>query len=621
MALMPVEEGLPMRLNILGPFEVSRDGTTGIPSAPKLRRVLALLAVQANTVVRNQQLMDELWDGEPPRSASTSLQTYIYRLRRHYRLSEFAGDESEAALCTSGNGYRLLLPPGALDANRFTTLVERGRSELKADKPEAALKSLRTALRLWRGPLFSDIEIGPVTHAATVWLEEMRKSVLEQRFDLEIELGRHGEVIEELTGLVAEEPTHEGFQAKLMLALHRSGRRPEALRVYQHVRQSLGDELGLEPSAELQRLHHAVLNAAEEPEPVPRRTVARLPVRERVPDQLSPDVPGLRDREPQLAVAQRALSRQDGDQAPAVVAVVGSPGNGKSAFAVHLAHRVREAYPDGRFHVQLHGADGTVASPHDVLARLLGDLGVPSQRIPESTVERSALFREWTADLQVLLVLDDVVAMDQVRALLPSSPGSAVVMACRRRLADPFVTATVTLPPLTEAGALGVLEDSLGARTGDRLAVHELAAYCHGVPLLLRTAASLMELRPHWPVEWLLRDSGRRLLHGRSVGQASLHNSVWRSHELLSGAARRVFGVLATAEGPASIPDVAGRLGTSEEIAETLLEELVEFQLAEPECFATDFADLRYRLHPPLSEVAKSIAGPVEPPRLVAAGG
>lgn len=162
-------------------------------------------------------------------------------------------------LRTFAGGYMLTLPEGALDSDAFERLATRGRAQLAAGQLGEATETLQQALKLWRGPAMVDINPGPALLSEALRLEEIRKSVLDLRIEADLKLGRHHELLAELIKLVAAQPTHEGFQAKLMVALYRAGRRSEALRTYQQARQCLVEELGVDPSDTLQRLHHAIL--------------------------------------------------------------------------------------------------------------------------------------------------------------------------------------------------------------------------------------------------------------------------------------------------------------------------------------------------------------------------
>jgi DNA-binding SARP family transcriptional activator len=255
-----------LRISLLGPLTVTIDGEEATPTAPKPRRVLALLAMSANSVVRNAKIIEELWENQPPASVTTTLQTYVYQLRKYLRFpaSNSAhradrGPRPEEALHTFAGGYMLSLDSEALDCLRFERLAQQGRLELESGGVAEAANTLSRALRLWRGPALVDVSPGPILQMDMLRLEEIRNSTLEARIDADLQLGHHHMVLSELVGLVAQHPTHEGFQAKLMLALYRAGRRSGALHAYQHARDALVSELGVEPSTELQRLHRAIL--------------------------------------------------------------------------------------------------------------------------------------------------------------------------------------------------------------------------------------------------------------------------------------------------------------------------------------------------------------------------
>lgn len=255
-----------VEISLLGPLTVSVNGELVTPTAPKPRRVLALLAMSANSVVRNEQIIEELWENKPPVSVTTTLQTYVYQLRKYLHLTaSTAGQPAPRAhrpveaLRTFASGYMLSLGPDALDSLRFERLVQTGRGQLESGAVAEAARILSEALRLWRGPALVDVNSGPILQIEVLRLEEIRKSALEARIDADLQLGRQHQLLSELIGLVAQQPTHEGFQGKLMLALYRAGRRSGALHAYRHARRALVTELGVEPSGELQRLHQAIL--------------------------------------------------------------------------------------------------------------------------------------------------------------------------------------------------------------------------------------------------------------------------------------------------------------------------------------------------------------------------
>jgi len=600
-----------------------RDGVVTTPSAPKLRRVLALLSIHANNVVRTDQLIEELWEDRPPLSATTTLQTYVYQLRKLHQLGSGArmptyGAESvnasgTPALHTTPNGYTLAMPADGLDAQRFAQLAERGRAELDAGDLESAAKTLRGALQLWRGPALTDVGVGPVLQAAVVWLEELRKSVMEQRLDADLALGRHHELIGELTSVVAQQPTHEGFQAKLMLTLYRCGRRSDALQVYQRAREALADELGLEPSPELQRLQRAVLGADPSLDPPKvQREVVRASAPVASPSQLPPGLPALVGRCAQLDAAQQVLMAAQ-RSAPPVVVAVGAPGSGKSAFCVHVAHRVRGGYPDGQLFAALTGPDDAPVEPAEVLGDFLRAVGIADSCIPGSAEDRARMFRSWTADRRVLVVLDDVVSTNQLLPLLPTGSGCATLVASRRRLSGPAIGATVSLDPFGDADGLRLLTNVLGRHrvTRDMNAARELVEMCDGLPLALRAAASELELRPHWSISRQVYRM-RRYPHQApdiSDNELDMYASVRRTYRLMPAPTQAAFRAMARADQPVSTELAAETLGMDEPSAESLLEDLVQFQLAEVDETGDgdEYGSFRYRLRRSFWEVAQSL--------------
>nr|WP_255366202.1 MULTISPECIES: AfsR/SARP family transcriptional regulator [Amycolatopsis] len=251
---------------------VERGSSIVTPTAPKVRQVLALLALKANSIVRTDQLVEELWGERPPRSAATTLQTYIYQLRERYLLR----DRAAASLRTVSSGYVLDLDEDCVDVERFARAAERGRAEYDAGEVESAAETLREALRLWRGPALFDVSVGPVLRVFSVWLQELGRNTLELRIDVDLTLGLHADLVGELAALVADGPTHEGFQARLILALYRSGRRADALRAFELAREALDRELGVDPSPRLWELRRGILNTDPKLD-----TVAELPARAR----------------------------------------------------------------------------------------------------------------------------------------------------------------------------------------------------------------------------------------------------------------------------------------------------------------------------------------------------
>jgi DNA-binding SARP family transcriptional activator/tRNA A-37 threonylcarbamoyl transferase component Bud32 len=241
-----------MEFLILGPLEVADDGRKLALGGPKQRAVLAHLILRANRVVRADLLIDGLWGEEPPESARNTLQTYVYRLRKLLGENRIEGRDG---------GYVLIAAPDEIDGARFESLVKEGKASIDSD-PAAAAAILADSLSLWRADALADVTEEPSLRGEAARLTELRLAATEHRIAAEIAMGGHSTVVSELESLTARHPLRERMWANLMLALYRSGRQAEALLTYERARQVLGDELGADPSPELQRLHEQILTRA-----------------------------------------------------------------------------------------------------------------------------------------------------------------------------------------------------------------------------------------------------------------------------------------------------------------------------------------------------------------------
>jgi len=234
---------------ILGPLEVDMGGDTIPLGGPKQRAVLAHLVLRANQLVPAETLIDQIWPEEPPEKARNVIQTYVSHLRK-----ALGHDRIES----NGPGYRLRLDPSELDAARFDALVKDAKKTLPVD-PNVAVATLEDALALWRGPALTDLADQSSLLVDAARLDELRLEAQETRIEGLLAAGVQARAIGELEALVARHPWRESLWGFLMLALYREGRQAEALRSYQRVREILADELGLDPSPELVRLHQRVL--------------------------------------------------------------------------------------------------------------------------------------------------------------------------------------------------------------------------------------------------------------------------------------------------------------------------------------------------------------------------
>src|SRR3954447_24150668 len=290
-----------MDFPILGPLRVGGpDGAIEI-RAPKQRALLAMLLLSyRDDAVSSARLIDVLWDEDPPPTATKALQVHVSQLRRALGPAN--------PIVTRANGYSVTLEPGALDLERFETLVAQSRNA----PPEEAAEQLRQALAEFRGPPLDDAPLyGPAANEADR-LTELRLAALERRVELDLQLGRDRELVGELERLTAEHPYRERFHAQLMLALYRSGRQVDALEAYRRARRNLVEDLGLEPSRELQRLAAAILAQDPALDAAGQRpaSAAAPPPRAPAPELPVPATP-LLGRDGDLATATALLAEPD----------------------------------------------------------------------------------------------------------------------------------------------------------------------------------------------------------------------------------------------------------------------------------------------------------------------
>lgn len=540
-----------VRFGILGPLEA--DG--GVPQAAKLRGVLGTLLVRANEVVSVDSLVDELWPVSPPRTATTTLQVYVSHLRKSLRGADpRRGGE---VLVTRRPGYLLRVAPDELDSTAFEELSRLGhRASLDGDFATAA-EHQRRALALWRGPLLSDIPHGPLMEGAAVRLEETRTTALDERVRAELHLGMHRELVAELHELAADHPLREEFHAHLMVALYRCGRQAEALRVFARLRQTLVEELGIEPGPRSRRLQRLILEGDRE--------LARPGAAERLTgtaagrlgeDTLPAADPRFTGRKAELAVLDTLLRRAS-EAGGGLVAVTGMPGTGKTALAVEAAHRVADAFPGG-----VHFLD------------LAGDGRPP---LPAAARDRRAL-----------LVVDGVTAEAQIRPLLPL--GHAVLLtACRVPAGLPGLR-TVLLGPWRpeEARRLARLFEGYGdGRDGHRVepdTVTAVAELCGWLPLAVRAAAAQLAARPHWTPATLadrLRDEDGRL-DALRTGDMDVRARLMTAYEACPADRRREFRLLSLLPpGRFGAPQAAAALDLTGGQALAALEALADARLVE----------------------------------------
>ncbi|MGW4487510.1 AfsR/SARP family transcriptional regulator [Amycolatopsis sp. NPDC004368] len=595
-----------LAFRILGPLEVVAEGRTVPLGGPKPRLLLAALALQPNVVVSTEVLVEILWPGTAPRSAAANIRTYVHSLRR--RLAETAPELGDR-ISSRASGYLLVATDEELDHVVFANRAAQAREVFERGDAEAALALLDKADALWRGEVLEGLPHDHGWGAAVARLAELRLSVQEQRLRARLALGRHGEAIAELRGLVAEHPLREQLWQQLVTALRDGGRIAEAVEAYELAERTLAEELDARPGARLRELRATLVAPAPLPELRAELAVVR-PATELPICQLPLDLPDFTGREDVVEQLVTRLRERGETGRPTVVVLSGAPGVGKSAIAVRVAHAVRDAFADGQLHVDLAGTSSSPRAPMGVLAELLRALGIHDAGLPRDLPERSALLRSRLAGKRMCVVLDDAGSAAQVRPLLPGTGACAVLVTSRVRLPDLDGAVAVDVDLLPEPEAARLLEGIVGA---ERVAAEPdnaaaILRQCGHLPLAIRVAGAKLTNRPSWSLRILadrLHDERRRLDELR-VGDLAVRASVTLSYDLLpmsAAAAFRWLGALGPIQFPAWV--VAAVLGRPS--ADDVLDVLVDAHLVE--LVAADATGQpRYRLHDLLRVYAAELA-------------
>ncbi|MEZ0074663.1 BTAD domain-containing putative transcriptional regulator [Planotetraspora sp. GP83] len=594
-----------MRFRVLGTLEVRSDSHRLVRlGAAKQRALLAVLLLNVNRPVSADRLVDALWPQRPPRTAAVALRTYVSTLRQVLGLADRTGPP---LLSTVPSGYQLRVSTADLDLLTFEELAAQGQQALTDGQPLLAAERLRRALALWRGRPFEDVALDPRLGVELIRLEERRLAAQETWIESQLALGHHGDVLAELGALVAEQPLRERLQAHWMLALYRSGRQAEALRAYRDLRRHLVQELGIEPSPPLQRLHRQILNGHADLAP-PAGVGGVHPGPPVVPRQLPRDIGSFTGRVAELAYLRALADQADGAErpdrtdrsgAPMISAIDGMAGIGKTTLAVHAAHRLADRFADGQLFVDLHGFTQGVSpvDPVDALDQMLRALGVPGEQIPHELDARAALYRTRLAGRRVLILLDNAAEEAQVKPLLPGAPGSLVLITSRRRLTGLEDVRPLSLDVLPRADALDLFSRTAGEQ---RLAgqppglLSEIVELCGRLPLAIRIAGARLRARPGWTLAHLahrLRDHRHRLGE-LEVGRLSVTATMDLSYHHLSPERQDMYRLLGLHPGSDFERYAAAALaGTTLQHASRLLDDLVDAHLLQ------EPVPGRYRFH------------------------
>jgi predicted ATPase/DNA-binding SARP family transcriptional activator len=582
-----------IEFRVLGSLEVVDEDGPLTPGPPKQRALLVLLLLHRGEAVSSDRLIDELWGEQAPASAVKIVQGYVSNLRK------VLGD---GVLVTRGRGYLLQIDPGQLDVDRFEGLVGEGRRALQEDDARGAAGVLRDALGLWRGPPLADFAYESFAQSEIARLEELRLSAQEERIDAELALGAHAQLIGELEALVGKHPLRERLRGQLMLALYGAGRQVEALDAYRHARVQLAEELGLEPSPALKRLHKQILEQAPALQAIPLTGHNTEPLASASASANAKSVPPhpptpLIGREAEFDAVCALLRGPDAR----LVTLTGPGGVGKSRLALEVVHALEASFADGVGWVEL----GGVGHPRDVGSTVVRALAVTP--LPGEG-PRQAL-RRYLAGKRVLLAIDNfehvLEAAELVAELHGTCPGLWLLVTSREALnltAEHRVIVAPLAIPALQASTADEIESIAGsalflaaARRRDSSfmvtataapAIAQICARLEGLPLALELAAARTEVLAVEELAARLADGVSDLGVGPRDApdrQRTLHATIEWSYRTLDELLQRSFVKFAVFAGGATLDAACAVTGATLEAVEALIGKSLIYRRRQPD--------------------------------------
>ena len=590
------------RFAVLGPVRAWQGETELDLGQPQQRAVLTALLLREGAQVGLADLVDGVWGDQAPASAARLIRIYVYRLR------SVLGRAGPSGISSVGGGYVLDVDAQSCDLTRFTRLAAEARRMRAGGDPGAAVMLFGEALALWSGSTLAGVP-GPYAAAQRIRLDELRLNTQEESLAALVDLGLYDQAAGELSVLVAAHPLRERLRELQMLALYGAGRQAEALDAFRDADRLLEDELGVDPGPGLRAMQQRIVNmdpALLDPTPIASSApvaapASRLRAATPVPAQLPGDVAHFTGRVEQLNTLTE-LSARAGVTA-AVTAIAGSAGIGKTALAMHWAHRHAESFPDGQLYVNLRGFDpvGTPVPAEAAIHGFLDALGVEPAQIPPGLEERAGLYRSLLAGRRMLVVLDNARDANQVRPLLPGSAGCLVLVTSRDQLSGLIAVhgaQSLTLDLLTPWEARDLLAHRLGAArvATQSEVVGELVELCARLPLALNITAARAAMRPDFPLAVFaaeLRETRDRLAVLDAGDPATNVRAAFSwSYQTLSPAAARMFRLLGVHPGPdITVPAAASLTALDRDQARTALNELTSAHLL------TEHTPGRYTFH------------------------
>ncbi|HYJ68514.1 MAG TPA: BTAD domain-containing putative transcriptional regulator [Nocardioidaceae bacterium] len=591
-----------MRINVLGPLEITEAGEPIEIRGSRLRVLVIRLALDAGRYVSVESLVDALWEDEPPADQLNALQSLVSRLRRALPAS--------GRLESGPAGYRLDVPADAVDAAHFDSLASDGRRALEEGDPASALSILREALALWRGPALADVTGAAFAEGAAHRLEQRRLSAIEDRLDAELATGPTTSAITELETIAAQYPLRERTHGLLVRALSADGRQADALRVYEALRGRLADELGADPSAELQQLHVAVLRGELDR----GRVTAPAPS-----TNLTTPLSSLVGRDEELERLRTLVAESR------LVTVVGPGGAGKTRLATTAASGLVDRMPGGAWMVEL----ASVTDPGDMPLAILDALGRREASLldnaqPASPRDATSRLTETLGGAATLLVLDNCEHLIDAAArladyLLGHCPELRILATSR----EPLVVVgemVSPVPPLAAPSGSATVAEALdfaavrlfaerarsarpdfevNAANVDR--VVEICRRLDGLPLAIELAAARLRALPVEQIAARLDDRFRLLTSGSRTADArhqTLRAVVAWSWDLLTDKERDLAERLSVFPGGATPESVEGACQLDAGAALDLLAALVDKSLLQ----VVGDAEPRYRMLETLRE-------------------
>jgi len=622
---------------VLGPVEVTRGGRPVVLAGHGILNLLGGLLLAGGRPVAHDELIDIIWGPAMPAHPRPALQTLISRLRTML---------GPGTVQTSGGGYRVMADDGNLDLLRFARLVEEAEMALGKGATDAAAATLDRAIRLWNLPLLANVSSEALHRNAVHALTERYLSTQEKRADLHLRLMQHKALIPELTELASLHPSREILTGQLMLALYRSGRPADAVATYHSLQQKLREELGVDPSDMLQQLHLGILrrdpslgpphaermphvirvgtprSSAEsatgddvsprsspaEPASTPDATTVVA-----VPRQLPPDIGDFVGRQRELAELRQILCPPTSAMSGSRIAVLAGPGGiGKTALAIHAGHQLSTTFDDGQIYVDVQETGPFQAVSQVIIVDILRAFGVAGSAIPDAASGRVTMYRSLAADRNFLLVLDNVHNEAQVRDLLPTGSGCAVMIVGRPRLAGIPGARLIELGVLDRAEAIDLLSQITGPGRLDAEpgALAELIALSGNLPLAVRIIGARLAAKPHWRLAVLAGRLARtrHRLDELAYGDLNVRATISLSYARLTDNAKVLLRRLALLDAPEfPLRASAAMLDLSLDEAEELCEQLIDARLLDA---AAGSSGKRYRMHDLVRAYARQLAAP-----------